>query len=342
MVKHYCFVTTKGGSHFPELITKEVTKPGSLNWYKAFNAYPNWTGEVRERDTLAKEDFENFSIIHLTLAGVNVQLIKDIRHALGQGSSTLLILSTDYAFENFENGFNYPLEMHEGAKCADFIFAQEPAQQGLWNYIVKEYMKKTWTVPLVPHPVNTEGIKPMYVEPEQRVDKCAYLYHKYDRQTVIPSMLLDGLGIPSLMLGYLDVQALRAGRGVGKEVPAGFFHYNAGWLDWKTYIYELKHCTLALDYYMFHSYSRFPQETACLGIPMVCSSHSYSGTLLYPETSHSPYDLPALRASLEKLIKDQELWKKTVDYAREKVETMNWHNSVENLLKAMEERGFKA
>jgi len=341
LVKHYCFVTLKEGSHFPELVTNEVTKPGSLNWYKAFNSHPNWTGEVRERGTLAKDDFENFDIIHLTLAGVNVQLIKDIRAVLGEGSNTHLILSTDYTFENFENGFIHPLDMHEAAKCADFIFAQEPAQQGLWNYIVKEYMKKPWTVPLVPHPVNTEGIKAMYVAPEQRLDMIAYLYHKYDRQTVIPSMLLDGLGIPSLMMGYLDVQALKAGRGAGKEVPAGFFHFNAGWLDWKTYIYVLRHCTLALDYYVLSSYSRFPQETACLGIPMVCSTHSYTGTLLYPETSHSPYDLPALRASLERLVKDEEFWKKTADYAFEKVETMNWHNSVENLLKAMEERGFK-
>lgn len=341
MVKHYVFVTSKGGSHFPELLDPEVLKPGSGNWYRAFNAYSNWTGELRERGSLCKDDFENFDIIHLTLAGVNVQLIKDIRQVLGDSSSTLLILSTDYTIENFENGFIHPLDMHEGAKCADFIFAQEPKQQVLWNYIVQEYMKKSWRVPLITHPVNTEELKRMYVTPEQRLDLCAYLYHKYDRQTVIPSMLLDGLGIPSLMLGYLDTQALQAGRGLGKAIPAGHFHFNAGWLDWKTYIYVLRHCTLALDYYMFSSYSRFPQETACLGIPMVCSTHSYTGTLLYPETAHSPYDLPSLRKSLEKLVKDQELWKKTADYAFEKVETMNWHNSVENLLKAMEERGFK-
>jgi len=340
MVKHYCFVTAKGGSHFPELVTKEVTKPGSFNWYKAFDAYPNWTGEVRERETLSKKDFENFDIVHLTLAGVNVQLIKDIRAVLREGSSTLLILSTDYTFENFENGFIHPLDMHEAAKCADFIFAQEPAAQGLWSYIVKEYMKHKWNVPLIPHPVNTEGIKAMYVKPEERLDMCAYLYHKYERQTVIPSMLLDGLGIPSLMMGYLDAEALMAQHGLGKTLPAGFFNFNAGWLDWKTYIYMLRHCTVGLDYWTLHSYSRFPQELACLGIPAVCSSHGYSGTLLFPETCHSPYDLPALRASLERLVKDEEFWKKTADYAFEKVETMNWHNSVENLLKALEERGF--
>lgn len=341
MVKHYCFCTVEEGSHWPELVTPEVTKPGSLNWYKAFNAYPNWTGEVRERKTLAHKDFENFDIVHLTLAGCNVQMIMDIRRVLGNSSSTLLILSTDYTFENFETGFIHPLDMHKAAKCADFIFAQEPAQQGLFNYIINEYLKKQWTVPCIPHPVQTDGIKPMYVDPEKRLDMIAYVYHKFDRQMVVPSMLLDGLGIPAMVLGFLDLQAMKSGRGSGKDMPAGFFHFNAGWLDWKTYIYILRHCTIGFDYYVAHSYSRVPQEFACLGIPAVCSVHSYSGSLLYPETSHSPYDLLALRKSLETLIKDQEFWKKTADYAFEKVETMNWHNSVENLLKAMEERGFK-
>lgn len=340
MVKHYCFVTVEGGSHFPELITKEVTKPGSLNWYKAFNAYPNWTGEVRERASLSKNDLEKFDIIHLMLAGCNVPVIQDIRAVLGNDSSTLLVLCPDYTFETFENGFIHPLDMHKACKCADFIYAQEPATQSLSNYIVKEYMKRDWSVPLIPHPADTERIKAMYVKPEQRLDMAAYPYHKFDRQLVIPSMLLDGLGIPVMMLGFLDIQAMKAGRGSGKEIPAGFFHFNAGWLSWKTYIYMVRHCTIALDYYVIHSYSRVSQEFACLGIPAVCTTHSYSGTLLYPETSHDPCDLFALRKSLDKLVKDEEFWQKTADYAFEKVEEMNWHNSVENLLKAMEERGF--
>ncbi len=341
LVKHYCFVTIEGGSHFPELITKDVIRPGSFNWYKAFDAYPNWTGEVREQKTLANEDLEKFDVIHLTLAGVNVPVIKNVRAVLKDSSSTRLILSTDYTFENFQDCFSHPLDMHEGAKCADFIFAQEPFQQGLFNYIVQEYMKKKWTVPCVPHPVDTKGIKREYVNPEQRLDLVAYIYHKMDRRITVPSMLLDGLGIPSIMLGYLDIHAIKAGRGSGKAIPAGFFNFNSGWLKWKTYIYMLRHCTIGLDYYVFHSYSRVPQEFACLGIPAVCSAHSYSGTILYPETTHSPYDLPALRKSLEKLVKDQEFWKKTADYASEKVESMNYKNSVENLLRVMEERGFK-
>jgi len=341
LVKHYCFVTAEGGSHFRELVTKEVTKPGSYNWYKAFDSYPNWTGEVRETRSLAHEDFENFDLIHLTLAGVNVPVIQKIRSVLGDNSDTQLILSTDYTFESFENGFLHPLDMHKAAKCADFIFAQEPAQQGLFNYIVKEYMKRKWTVPLVTHPVDTDGIKQQYVKPEQRLDMIAYVYHKFDRQLTIPSMLLDGLGIPALMLGFLDIQAIQAGRGPGKEIPAGFFHFNAGWLEWKTYLYMLRHCTIGFDFYVIHSYSRVPQEFACLGIPAVTTTHSYTGTILYPETSHSPYDLPAIRKNLEMLIKDRELWKKTADYAFEKVESMNYKNSVENLLRVMDERGFK-
>lgn len=272
---------------------------------------------------------------------MNVSIIKNVRAVLGNSSSTKLILSTDYTFENFENGFEGPLDMHQGTKCADFIFAQEPAQQGLFNYIVTEYMKKKWTVPLVPHPVDTQGIKALYVDPEQRFDMIAYVYHKLDRRITVPSMLLDGLGIPSWMTGYLDVQAIQAGRGSGKDIPAGFFDFNSVWQEWKKYIYMLRHCTFGLDYYVFHSYSRVPQEFACLGIPAVCTTHSYSGSILYPETSHSPYDLPALRKSLERLVKEPEFWKKTADYAFEKVESMNWNNSVENLLKAMEERGFK-
>lgn len=340
MVKHYCTVTVKGGSHFEELVTREVTKPGSMNWWKAFDAEPNWTGEVREISTLSKEDLERFDILHLTLAGVNVPVIINIRKALGESSSTLLILSTDYTFENFEAGFNHPLDIHKAVRCADFIFAQEPVQRELYDYIVKEYMKKKWSVPVIPHPVDTQGIKAMYVKPEQRLDLVAYVYHKYQRCLTVPSMLLDGLGVPSLMLGYLDLEALKLGRGPGKDVPAGFFHFNAGWLDWKTYIYMLRHCTIGLDFWVIHSYSRVPLEFACLGIPAVCTSHSYTGTLLYPETTHKPWDLQALRKSLARLVKDEEFWSQTAAYAFEKVEEMNWHNSVQKLLNALKERGF--
>jgi glycosyltransferase involved in cell wall biosynthesis len=341
MVKHYAFVTFRDGSHFAEMTDPKVNKPGSGNWYRAFNAYPNWTGELRERGSLAKDDFENFDIIHLTLAGVNVQLVKDIREVLGNSSSTLLILSNDYAFENFENGFEWPTDMHEAAKCADFIFIQEPTQLGLWQHIVKEYIHKPWTVPVIPHPVNTEALKALYVKPENRLDMAVYVYHKYERQIQIPSMLLDDLGIPTLMMGYLDAYALRQGRGQGRTLPAGFFNFNAGWLDWPTYSYILRHCTVGLEYYVVHSYGRVPQEYACLGIPAVCSNHSYTSTILYPGTCFSPYDLSAMRKSLERLVKDQEFWKQTADYASEKVETMNWQHSVENLLKALEEREFK-
>jgi hypothetical protein len=341
MVKHYVFVTIKQGSHFTEMLDPKVHKPGSGNWYRAFNAYPNWTGELREAGSLAKDDFKNFDIIHLTLAGVNVPLIKDIREILGQSSSTKLILSTDYAYENFENGFEKAVDMHEAAKCADLLFAQEPVQQGLWQYIAKEYMHKPWTIPLIPHPVDTASIKKEYVKPEQRLDMAVYIYHKYERHLQIPSMLFDGLGIPSLMMGYLDAATLLRGMGQTREIPGGYFNFNAGWLDWPTYVYMLRHCTVGLEFYVMHSYGRVPQEYACLGIPAVCSTSSYTGTVLYPGTAISPYDMPAMRKALELYVKDREFWQQSANYAFEKVETMNWQHSVENLLKALEERGFK-
>lgn len=105
MSKRYCLVTTTG-SHFPDLISEKVSRPGCLDylkiipvnqWFRAFSA-GKWEGEVRHIRTIAESDFQNWDLLHVNLCGATAPIIPKIKELI-KGSSTILAINPDYSTE---------------------------------------------------------------------------------------------------------------------------------------------------------------------------------------------------------------------------------------------------
>ena len=339
----YVFVTCSGG-HFPRLIRQEVERPGSYSWHKAFQNYPGASGEIKHVDEIANTDFQRFSIVHMNLSGVSTKYFKPIREQL-KGSSTKFIMNLDYAPEciDIPEWVLNAREFYETFKQVDFIFAQVPGQVALLNMIWQRMLGRKETVPLIPHPVDTDGLKKLYVPPKDRLDAVGVLFHLYDGHLLIPSILSKAAGrthgkfrsidvqVPTILFGFLE-----------RNIDLSMFDVVATRKAWDQYIYLLSHCTVGLSYYSgVSSQDRFCAETSCLGIPTVTTTNSYFGKLFFPKCSFDPDDFEGMLRTLERLKTDQQYWTRVKEYGWTKVEKYGFKPSVERLLNGMRSWGIK-
>jgi len=352
MVKRYVMVTNDG-SHFPALVTplEKIVRPGSYQWYKAFEADPEWTGEVRHIRSLSYEELRKYDVIHINLCGANLNLVSQVKRMI-QGSKAKLILNVDYPPDSpqFREAFYSPNTFLLALFQADFLFANEPYQQALLTYLINRtnlsgvknpFLDRGLEVPLIPHPVNVRQLKSLRVPLEDRQDRVVYCFHRYERQQHIPGWITlklrlpTGEYVPRYMVNFLPDARHR-------DIVAPMFLFDfcgsvATEANWGKYIYTLAHSTVGFEYYVsIHSHGRFPSECACLGLPCVGTDRSYSVTKLFPKTCHDPLDLEGIRNSLERLLADEAFYREVVDYADKAVEELSWANSLAKLLGEME------
>jgi len=340
----YLFLTTTG-SHFPQHVREETGMPGSYEWYKAFNSYPGCSGEIRHVQEVANTEFSHYDIIHINLADVATEMIETIKDII-EGSSTKLILNLDYAVEmvdgirRWRHNWNV---FFKALKCADFVFAQSEYQKNFLQAIWKHLLHREEKIPFIQHPVDTTGLKRLYVEPENRLDMVAVHYHRYDAHLIIPAMIARGgemhtighfhdlkVEVPTILFGFAE-----------PIVDMTLFNYVSCRHEWDKYIYMLSHCTFAVSYYTLHSQDRPLAECACLGIPAVATTCSVFGRKLFPRTTFPPQNIEAMVNMMRKLKQNERFWKYVKDYAWQKVENYGRKPSVERLLNGMRDWGIK-
>ena len=334
MVK-YIHITVDG-SHFPDLINEKVSRPGMYQWQRAFNTGKD-TGVISHINSVAPADLKNYDIVHANLCGVSAASIPRVKEAI-KGTDTKLILNLDYAVELVQEAFARPKEMWEAVLAADFIFAQEPFQQNFLNFFLRYQNPDNpsnnppkHSIPCIPHPCDTEGLKKFVVPNEDRLDQCTVMIHRYKEPVLIPAVISWGIKSSTWAVGFTQ-----------GNIPMGLFTEASALMEWPRYIYKLAHSTMALDYYLgIHSHSRFVEECACLGIPCVSTCESYTAKMIFPEINHDETDLRGIRNDLERLEKGfesgtpDEFWLDLQKKGSERVEQFNYVNSKQHLLDAM-------
>jgi len=304
-----------------------VQRPGVYQWHEAFNKDGD-ISEIRHVLNLAPDDLLNYDIIHINLCGsdVNAELVTKVKEAV-KGTSIKVIANMDYAIENIQSGYNNPSALYKALLSADFVFAQEPAQQALLNYFLHHVIspaRDKVSVPIVRHPIDIDGLRKAFVPLEERLEKIVVCWHRYDRHTYIPSAVTWNLEAYHPTIKVKKVPIYIAGiSGVDVGVYLDLFDGAICYKNWPFYLYELSHATIGYEYYSLHSHSRFPEECAVLGIPVVGNTNSYSITQLHPFTCHNPLDFVGMRHSLIRLLEGDypnEFTMKCVDYAWEKVQ----------------------
>jgi len=262
---------------------------------------------------------------------------------------------------SFATSFFNPLTFLFAVYQVDFVFANEPYQQALFNYIFNRtnmakqnrWVKKRdevlgfkdkppeekpqLVVPLIPHPVNTTQLKKLRVPLEERQDRLIYCFHRYEPQLHLPGWMSlnlktpSGEFIPRYIVNFTPDDTIRM-----SIAPLFLFDYTgsaAGEANWGKYLYTLSHSTIGFEYYVgLHSHSRFPGECACLGIPCIGTDRAHSMVNFFPQTCFDPLDIPGIRAALERLVKDEEFYMGVIKYADRAVEEANWENSLNRLL----------
>lgn len=309
----------------PVLKEEATQRPGVYQWHMAFNKGKD-SGEVRNTFNLPPEELQNYDIIHINGCGADADLVPKVKQAL-RASSTKVIFNLDYAVENWQGGFPRVQPFYKSLMQADFIFAVEPGQQSLLNYLLHYVLKpsRKQSVPLITHPCDVQGIHAAFIPYEHRLDLILTCFHRYDKHVYIPSAITWNLEAyhPTLKSKVIKMPVFMAGVGGQMVVPLDMFD---GWVcgkNWGYYVYLLSHFTIGHEYYSIRSHSRFPEECACLGIPCVGNTNSYSIVKLHPFTVHSPLDFSGMRKSLLRLMGDKEFYSKCADYAWEHVQELD-------------------
>ncbi len=332
---------TSEGGHFPALIRPEIERPGSYQWFKAFQSYPAWSGEIKHVNEIANADFQKYDIVHMNLSGVSTKYYPEIRRQL-RGSSTKFILNLDYPPEMVDVSpwITNTQSFYDCFRAVDFCFAQIPHQQSFLDAIWRRVLGRKETVPVIPHPVDT-SLKQLAIDPKDRIDTLAIMWHRYDGHLLVPSMLAKAtpargdfkgvrVQVPSNIFGFANM-----------PIDLTMFDLTTVHKDWDQYVYLLSHCTIGLSYYTISSQDRFCAETACLGIPTVTTDRSYFGRLLFPKCSFQVENLNGMLGSLEKLKTNPSYWESVRSYAAKKVEEYNLKRSVDRLLGAMRKWDLK-
>jgi len=326
------------GGWFPELITDKIARSGCYQWYKAFNSVEGWTGEVRHVKSVSYEEMRKFDIIHMNLHGTSQALIAQVRKTLGPKNPKeppYLIVNLDYPPENVDKNMRDPSSFIRALFSADFVFAQIPYQQSLLQFLA-DHMSgspfKGKTIPLIPHPVETR-MKELVVPLDERMDFIVCQYHRYDDQSFIPAWVTWGMKQVRILLGQTKEYApMRLWDLTGTlYLPGNFLKY----------LYILAHSIAGFSYYTIHSQDRFVGECACLKVPCITTTNSYWGYLLFPELQFDPSNLEGMRRALDRLVDNDDYWKEISEKGFERVEYLNWENSVNRLLNAMRSWGLE-
>lgn len=339
---------TDGGINYGNMLKYPIISPGVINWPRALGA--EWA-QLKELSK-GMGELENYDVVMINLAGTDLTLPQKVRAALGRNSSTKIVTWNDYSIETLQrviidsgtSYYNYLLSL----LASDVLLAQETFEYNLMEYVINQEAKARQAagdrsrlpkLAMISHPCDTRLLKQLAQKKEMRMPWVSVMYHKSEGHVHLPSLLTRNLphawhlGISpyTFLWGYTDV--------VGDKVMFGkdeLFNFVGHYQAWPQFASMFPYTLVALDYYAISSHSRFASEVACLEVPLVSTTHAYNATQLFPDTTHHYRNLSEMRASLERLLTDEEYWNKTVQYAWENVEQFNYENCAKKLLVALE------
>lgn len=303
---------TEGAAYFPELL-QPFERAGLYNWLKCFEGEVRLWGDIKKRT----HDLKDYDIIHVNSYGQDQGLAAEVAPLI-EGSQAKLVVNMDLSINYFDKDLNFPAFVRD-ILAADALFSVEPAQVNLVNYIAHRMgRKKPKRCTLLPHPIDIKLLMDKaWIPYSQRMDMIAFQYHKYDAHWSIPKVLAEGLDWLTCMMGY-----------IGPPLPVeGLRHCVMPYMEWDKYLSFLSRCKLGFEYRTHRAASRFVMEAGSLGIPVVTTTESHMGQLVYPELSLPPEDFMGLRMTLERLIDDDDYRLQQARDGLERLEAYNFDNS---------------
>ena len=312
----YLFLT-RGSSYFPELLTNNIERAGLYNWIKCMEGDIRFWADLKHR----KWELQDYDLIHINLAAKDIGLASEIAPLI-ENSSTKLIINMDYSINYMDN--HTPLrEFLQDLTVTDCAFGVEPTQVNLMYYMTHIIKRdKELRLSLMPHPVDLERMESEHwISYDNRMDILAYQFHKYDGHWEIPRMLMLDLPVLTACLGYMgDTFKVQ-------DMPEIVMPY----VQFDKFLQFLKMCKYGFEYRTHRAASRFVMEAGALGIPVVTTTDSYMGSVVYPEISKPIEDFLGLRESIKSIIEYPELRLQLAEQGLERLEAFNYENSKKSM-----------
>ena len=304
---------TEGAAYFPELLTP-FERAGLYNWLKVFDGEVRLWGDITKR----KHELQNYDVIHINSYGQDLGLAHTVSQYLD--GHPKLVVNMDLSINYFDKDMHFP-KFIKDLLAADVLFSVEPTQVNFINYVCHAMKReKPGHCVLMPHPVDIPMlIDKAFIDYNERMNAVAIQYHKYDAHWSIPKILTEKLpdNWLSAMLGY-----------IGEPLPMeGLRHMVMPYQEWDTYLSFLSRCKIGFEYRTHKAASRFVMEAGALGIPVVTTKDSHMGQIIYPEVCHEVEDYFGIRASLDKLVTDEEYRLGLARDGLERLEAYNFENS---------------
>lgn len=344
----YVFLTTKA-SYWPSLLSGHIEKPGLYNWIRAFQREDT---ELKDMLLLWKEVENNptklgkYDIIHINLAGGDYGLATKVAQFVNP-EKTKIVVNTDYAPEYMQATFAKSGSSIEvvanDIESADLAFAVEPFTVSTMNMLMTA-AKSEKRVKLMPHPIDCVTLmKPpeqggSFLDFDDRNDWLAFQWHRYDKALSIPRIIMSNLPAPEGQIGVSRVlfgwrpEAMNISTNDMMEMVVPSANYFS-------YLMVLSHCLWGFEYRFHHAASRFIQECASMGIPVVSNTNSYLGTEIWPELCFAPIEMQKMNEALCSLIQDNSFRREMVKQGLIRIRKYSLANSRNRMLELLNNGG---
>lgn len=263
---------------FNQILDNQPMMTGCYQWIRAFK------GDAINYHSL--EDPEKYDVIMVNGDGQDVRLIPELHHRL-RGSSTKIVLNSDYSTEMINEGFSLWVDLRNAINLADHVFTTTPTSQAAFTPFTD---KPIW---LSPHPCETHILKHFASSIEN--DWCIIYYHRYANETFIPYAALHKLGMKFGLIGY-QPEHDQFSRRTLSDYPVILRS-----IDFMNFMKIIKEARYGLMVGPSYTWARNVCDSAALNRPMVASKNFYAAQICYPLTLVDPYNITEIRNMLTKL-----------------------------------------
>jgi hypothetical protein len=275
---------------FSQILNHTPTMTGCYQWQRVFNGKAADLKDFPTERSALQAELEKHDVIMINADPADLNLVYELRWALGNSSSTKLVLNQDHQPELWEHAIDSIPMFRQAMLHADHVFATTPTGQMLMQNVVGDE-RKVW---LSPHPCETHALK--RIRSVNFNDHLLVFWHRYKGgETLVPYIVAKDLYPEVSLCGYMENEDhfARRTRCTHKRIISML-----PYIDFVKMMKEAK-----FGYEPFDSYSpgRNTQDSACVGLPVVGNKKIFSMQINYPFTNCDPYDANTIRKMFEKL-----------------------------------------
>lgn len=248
-----------------------VTVPGLFQWTVAFDEFGK-SGTMEAE--VSKDVIERYDVVHVNYTPGNASYVSVIRNALGNNSSTKLIVNVDFA-TGMWNRID-PFILEDQLLKADMIFHVE--SNGALR--LRRLMDGRRPVHTIPHPVNTDWIKTK--AKSERAPTITCQYHRY-----MDTWAEYWWGLREIKKEYPEFKIVLMNYTPSDEnkhgVPiVGMFDRVVPYLRYHEYINVLSDAFINVDLTPDYTYGRGVVDAAALSVPTIGSDTIEAMNNLFP------------------------------------------------------------